>query len=166
MSSISGLVTKRDATFSACRVYRYWLYREWTGGAGRVAFVLLNPSTADETKDDPTIRRCIGFARAWGYHALDILNLFALRSTHPALLYRHESPVGPDNDEFIKTTTYAAAAIVCAWGVHGILRLRGDDVTNMLATKPLKCLGRTSLGMPRHPLYLPSNAKLEDWRRP
>lgn len=148
------------ATFSPCRIWRYRLERRW--GAGLVAaFILLNPSTADETKDDPTIRRCIGFAKAWGYGGLVLGNLFAFRSTDPAGLRLTSDPIGPGNDEALRAIGAAADRVVCGWGSHGALTGRGAAVTDFLrsAGVPLFALAMTAGGQPGHPLYLPAAAK-------
>lgn len=144
---------KSDAVFSPCGKYRYVLRRIWDEQPP-VVFIGLNPSVADAEKDDPTIRRCVGFARDWGYGGLVMLNLFALRSTNPDELYDVGiDPVGPENDDYI--LTYAHDTIA-AWGTHGSLLNRGEEVLwklQLLGRKVL-CLGKTAGGSPRHPLYL------------
>jgi hypothetical protein len=144
------------AEFSLDRTYRYALWRTWSRQGRSALFVMLNPSTADETQNDPTIRRCIAFARRWGYGSLTVCNLFALRSTDPAALYSHADPVGPDNDEVIAGHANGAGIVIAAWGVHGALRGRGRTVAEELegAGCPVFCLGTTKDGHPRHPLYL------------
>lgn len=142
------------ATFGPDRVYRYRLWRRWADGP-TVCWVMLNPSTADEATLDPTIRRCVGFSRAWGYGALEVVNLFALRSTDPAGLYDHPAPIGPDNDRHIAEADQACDLTVCAWGVHGELAGRGADVLEMLG-RPM-ALRLTKDGHPNHPLYLPAD---------
>lgn len=144
------------ATMSECGAYRYSLERELSGlGRNPVVFVMLNPSTADANADDPTIRRCCGFAKRWGHDRIVVVNLYALRSTDPRALRTHPNPIGTHNDDAI----YAAALrgpVVCAWGVHGE-KDRVNAVRLLLAVakaKPL-CLGLTKSGAPRHPLYAP-----------
>lgn len=160
-------VVEKHATISDDGLYRYTLGRRWSRDETAFAtFIMLNPSTADATEDDPTIRRCIGFAKAWGMGALHVLNLYALRSTDPKGLWCVADPVGPENDRYL--TSHAMAAhnsgwpFVAAWGVNAkpdrvaqVLRLPG-----MLA---LSVLGLTKAGAPRHPLYLPNSATLERW---
>lgn len=157
------LLMERAAVFSPDRVYRYRLGRTWgmpqPRAERRVAFVMLNPSTADETVEDPTVRRCIGFARAWGYDRLDVLNLFALRSTDPRALREHPDPVGPENDRHIADVTAVADLVIAAWGNHGALRGRGAEVFRLLVPQAL-CLGVTGAGQPRHPLYVSGSAEL------
>jgi hypothetical protein len=143
------------AEFSPCRRYRYALFRTWGAQReGAVMFVGLNPSTADETTNDPTVRRCIGFATRWGYGGLIMTNAFAYRATDPKEMKAAAEPVGPDTDEWLKRLAPQAAAIVVAWGVHGAHRERDKAVLKVLEPWPLLCLGRTKAGQPRHPLML------------
>lgn len=144
------------ATFSPCRAYRYRLWRMWSETEPAMAFCMLNPSTADESVEDPTVRRCIGFAKKWGYGGLVVVNIFALRSTDPKALYVHPDPVGPDNDGHICNVCETVPLMIAAWGVHGELNGRGKKVEAMLA---MKTMGRTKDGHPRHPLYLRGDVK-------
>ncbi|MFL5328252.1 MAG: DUF1643 domain-containing protein [Gemmataceae bacterium] len=152
-----------SAQFSRCGRYRYRLTRHW-GVGPRVTFVMLNPSTADAERNDPTIRKCIGFAQRWGCGRLQVVNLFALRATSPAELRRVSDPVGPRNRGMIeRVLAEPGGIVVCAWGVHGQLMEQGDKVAAWLehiGNRELMCLGRTSAGHPRHPLYLPYTANL------
>lgn len=148
------------AEFSPCRTWRYVLRRTW-GEGPRVGFILLNPSTADETNDDPTIRRCIGYAKRWGAGGLVLGNIFALRSTDPAALYSAADPIGPDNDEALLRIAreVSGGRLVLGWGNHGALMARGRAVVaDLLAAgiKPL-ALSITQSGAPGHPLYLRSD---------
>lgn len=151
----------KSAIFSPCRKYRYVLTRAWDEAKKPVAiFIGLNPSTADENIDDPTIRRCMGFARDWGCGGLVMLNLFALRSTDPRGLRKCADPIGPESDQFLRDYC-TGNEVICAWGVHSSYLLRGVKVRQMLKRipeTPLKCLGRTTGGHPKHPLYLPKDA--------
>lgn len=149
-----------DAVFSRCRAYRYALWREWDPAGPTVLFIGLNPSTADHRRDDPTIRRCIGFAQAWGFGRLAVGNIFAYRTPHPALLKRAASPVGRANDRWLRRLADEADLVVAAWGVHGAHRDRAAAVLRYLP-RP-RCLGTTKDGAPRHPLYLPRAATLAD----
>lgn len=159
------------ATFSECGLYRYNLWRRWSPGlksidTDMVAFLGLNPSTADETEDDPTIRRCIGFAKSWGCSGMVMLNIFAFRATDPAVMKAAVSPVGPNNDWFITEAANQCAGLVCCWGAHGKYQWRGAYVQMMLhrtLTKPAWHLGLTKDGMPRHPLYLAANTERVLW---
>ncbi|KGI79123.1 hypothetical protein LF63_0100820 [Oleiagrimonas soli] len=148
------------AAFSACGRYRYALWRRW--GEGPTAlFVMLNPSTASATANDPTIRRCIGFARAWGYGALAVGNLFAWRTPSPDKLRRARSPVGRDNDAWLQRLQAEAALTVAAWGHHGALRRR-DAVVRALLREP-HVLGLTRDHAPRHPLYMRADTQPKRW---
>lgn len=151
---------QKSATFSPCRRYRYTLCRSWGEGPA-VAFICLNPSTATETLDDPTVRRCIGFAKAWGYGTYWMLNLFAFRATDPRVMKAHAEPIGPNNDEVIRKIVSACDLVVAAWGVHGSHRGRDREVAGMVSG--LQCLGKAAGGQPKHPLYLPGNSKLVPW---
>ncbi len=127
-------------------------------------FVGLNPSAADATVDDPTSRRCIAFAQAWGYDALCMTNLFAWRATRPADMKVQADPVGPLNDMTLQETARNASVIVAAWGVHGSHRGRDGEVRQMVPG--LACLRLTMDGAPAHPLYLPASLKPTPWRLP
>lgn len=142
----------RQTILSPCRTYRYTLWREWIGGDGYAMFVGLNPSTADETQDDPTIRRCIGFAKSWGYAGLCMTNLFAFRATKPEDMKAAADPVGPENDTHLRTLAAEAGVIVAAWGANGTYRGRDAEVQKLLPS--LHCLALTKGGHPGHPLYL------------
>jgi len=157
---VAGTKPGSSATFSPCRQWRYTLERRWSNAPGRVVFIGLNPSTADESKDDPTIRRCIGYAKAWGLHAYTMLNLFAWRSTDPKALYSVDDPIGPDNDAAIFREVRGAAKVIAAWGKHGALRGRGDEVLMSLKAHgvTVHCLSRNNDNSPSHPLYLPAAA--------
>ena len=149
------------AAFSLDRVYRYGLWRRWgSPDAGAVLFVGLNPSTADETVDDPTIRRCVGFARSWGYGALYMANIFAFRATDPDDMKRAPDPIGPDNDSWLAFLATEAHLAVAAWGVHGEFLNRGARVARLLSPG-LMCLGRSKGGFPRHPLYLAASTECQ-----
>lgn len=156
-----------NAIFSMdrARTYRYWLIRTWVASWDwekhkAVAFIMLNPSTADAFKNDPTVERCERRARAMKYDGLIVGNIFALRSTDPKALYRHDDPVGPENDEHLLRIASRAARIVCGWGTHGALRDRGARVIELLSNvQSLYCLHQTVDGNPAHPLYLSYDLK-------
>lgn len=154
------VILTRSATFSACGEYRYELTRRLAKGEGTVAFVMLNPSTADAYEEDPTIRRCLGFAHRWGYRDVRILNIFALRSTDPQGLRHCIDPVGPLNDEYLREycTAKKADRVIVAWGTHGAYLERGARALAILrdvrgAHPGLCALTWTKGGHPGHPLY-------------
>jgi hypothetical protein len=153
---------RRAARFSPDRRYRYVLTRRWDRVRPVCAFVLLNPSTADERADDPTVRRCAAFARRWGFGGLTLVNLFALRATEPRALRDAPDPVGRANDVGLLRQTRRAAVVVLGWGAHGRLRGRAEEVRSLLSplSAKFRILGRTRSGEPRHPLYLAGDSLL------
>jgi hypothetical protein len=151
------------AAFSRDRRYRYRLWRHWDQSRPAIAFCMLNPSTADARRDDPTIRRCIGFARGWGYGGIEVVNIFALRATDPRDLRSADDPIGPRNDAFMLRAA-ALSPVVIAWGVHGALRDRGANALRLFGPRArLLVLGRTRSGAPRHPLYLRRDVKATEY---
>ena len=157
----------RPRWFSKCRTYRYWLRREIDQGLAIIGepkacvFVMLNPSTADEVKNDPTVERCERFAKRWGFDELIVVNLFALRSTDPKILKSGRlDPVGPGNNRAIRKAAQHADScegmIVCAWGVHGSVLRRNAEVLDLLSEHSFYALKVTKEG---HPLYLRSDAE-------
>jgi hypothetical protein len=156
---------RRETLFSPCRTYRYSLWREWDMfNRMFVVFIGLNPSTADESKDDPTIRRCIGFAKEWGFGALCMLNLFAFRATDPKDMMSAGDPIGPENDGILRSICRESGKIIAAWGVHGSFLGRDKEVSKLIPM--MWCLGTTKDGFPRHPLYVKKDQKLELWSAP
>lgn len=151
-----------DARFSRCRTFRYALWREWDADKPNVLMIGLNPSTADATRNDPTIRRCIGFARDWGFGGLWVLNLFAYRATYPDNLKAAPDPVGPRNDYWLRRTARRCEAVVAAWGNHGIFMDRSSRVREMLGER-LTILRLNASGEPAHPLYLPKSMTPTKW---
>lgn len=153
------------ASFSECKRYRYALGRTWDSNRPRICFIMLNPSTASETKDDNTIRKITAFAKKWGYGGLFVVNLFGLRATNPKMLYVESNPIGQGNDEAIETAVFACKAVVVAWGQHGKHMDRAAYVCKMLRkfkVKPL-CLRVAKNGMPYHPLYIPLDTPLQPY---
>ena len=146
----------RTAEISECGRYRYRLTRRWDESRPAVMFVMLNPSTADACQDDPTISRCIGFARDWGYGELLVGNLFALRSSDPGALLRSDDPVGPDNDDALLDLAQSAALVIAAWGDKGAFMRRNEVALRLLPAR-FYALKLTQRGHPAHPLYLPSS---------
>lgn len=161
-------IVKRTATFSPDKVYRYELGRQLEGTRypdRLVVWIMLNPSTADEFKEDPTIRRVIGFSAKWGFGQIMILNMFAYRSPIARTLVGHPDPVGPDNDYYLLQHSLNAELIVVGWGNWGRLQQRSEQVRKLLPFR-LSCLGTTGSGHPRHPLYLSNDSRLEVWTAP
>jgi hypothetical protein len=163
---------EQDAEFSACKTYRYSLTRAWFGVPGTpektMVFCGVNPSTADENVLDPTLRRCVSFARREGCTKLVVVNLFALRSTDPLALYSHPCPEGPENTPAIVLAAIDArpgGIFLAGWGCHGEHLGQGRKVASLLTGRGVSmwCLGRTTAGHPRHPLYLRSDAAITPW---
>lgn len=158
----------QSATISDDGRYRYHLTRFWNPSVHGLAFVMLNPSTADGTTDDPTIRRCMRFARDLGFGGLHVVNLYAFRATKPADLWQAIDPVGPDNDAYLRRTFLAASTVgkpvIAAWGANA----RPDRVAHVLdlplARESLHHLGLTKSGAPRHPLYLRADSRPAPYR--
>lgn len=156
-----------EAEFSPCRLYRYRLWRIWGEPAQpkRLCMVMLNPSTADEFKNDPTVERCCRRARMWGFDRIDVVNIFALRSTDPKGLYQCEDPVGEGNDAAIVEAAKSADLTVAAWGNHGQLGGRGQKVLELLRNVGVepRAFKLSKVGEPVHPLYQPYSAKPQPW---
>ncbi len=159
------LLRQSWAVYSDCERYRYTLRREWGGGSGGVTFVMLNPSTATEVQNDPTVERCERRARAMGYSAFQVVNIFAFRATDPADMRRAGDPIGPENDAAIVQAAAWADRIICAWGTHGAFMGRGVQVTQMLRQQghSLYHLGLAKGGAPKHPLYIGYNVQPMEW---
>ena len=144
--------------------YRYVLTRKWgDDDSNLVMFIGLNPSTADEHTDDPTIRRCTQFAKAWGYDGLIMTNLFALRATDPREMIMHADPVGEMNDVILRSASECASKIVAMWGNYGGHRNRGEQILKQFSN--LHYLKMTQLNQPAHVLYLPNDLtpKVMQW---
>lgn len=141
-----------DAELSVCGAYRYSLTRKWREQPGYLLWIMLNPSTANALKDDATIRKCVGFAKRWGYGSIAVVNLYALRATNPVVVEGATDPVGPDNDETIKRLASEATGICAGWGGSGPRSLR-SRVVEVLAMIPgeVTCIGKTRDGHPLHP---------------
>ena len=157
---------RKEATVSPCGLYRYTLVRRWDDELPELRWCMLNPSTADADVDDPTVRKCIGFARLWGFGSIRIVNLFAFRATNPKGLLDAGDPVGPENWKTLKETL--RAPVVMAWGgsVPKTMFARGvvAKVTIMIPPTGVWCIGRTKGGQPRHPLMLSYDTPREAWR--
>lgn len=153
------------ALYSECGAYRYALTREW-GRGEKLLFVMLNPSTADERHNDPTVERCERRARALGFDAFRVVNIFAYRATRPQDLKRAPEPIGTENDRILIDGAVWADRVLCAWGAHGDHMNRGPAVERMLRASgyDLWHLGQTKHGAPRHPLYISYAMQPVPWR--
>jgi hypothetical protein len=155
-----------SAELSADGRYRYRLTRSWHQPGPFATFVMLNPSTADASINDATIRRCIGYGQRWGCGGLLVVNLYAFRARNPEDLWTQADPVGPENDTHLARAARGAlllgAPLVAAWGVNA----RADRVVEfreLVGMAHLTCLGKTRAGAPRHPLYCRADAGLKEW---
>ena len=147
---------RSDATFSKCGKYRYALWRIWDETKPEVMFLMLNPSTADGTTDDPTIRRCIAFAKAWGYGGILVGNLYAYRATDPDELNKVKDPVGPANAFYLSQLSLKVETVVCAWGSK--VTKGGFTLPSFVGVK-IVTLGLNKDGTPKHPLYVKGDAQ-------
>ena len=154
------------AILSVDRAYRYALWRRWGEGPW-VTWIMLNPSTADEDVDDPTIRRCTGFTKAWGYGGFTVVNLYALRSTDPKALLDHPDPIGSGNGYHLSVAIRQGALNIAAWGA-GAGGLPYVDIIRLAKAedRQLHCLGTTKAGFPRHPLYVRGDTAPTPWPPP
>jgi hypothetical protein len=151
--------TEGAAVLSDDLAYRYMLRRTWCPHGPHVNFVMLNPSTADASEDDNTIKRCMRFARDWGYGGIVVTNLFALRSTDPSALKTHPAPIGPENDAYLRSWARSCGLIVCAWGNDGAIMGRAVKVLDIFRREMIEvtALKVTQEGHPCHPLRLPAS---------
>lgn len=161
---------KRITEFSPCRKWRYTLWRTWEpegllfldgpdlGPDAYLMVIGLNPSTADEVNDDPTIKRCIDFAKRWGFGALCMSNVFAWRDTNPMMMKLQPDPVGPENDRWLRECAAGAGMVLAAWGRHGAHRGRAAEVLDLITPiRPVMHLRVNDDGSPEHPLYIPAS---------
>ncbi|UHH27297.1 DUF1643 domain-containing protein [Halobacterium noricense] len=164
VEKLSSVVSNADtsAVLSDERKYRYQLRRSWDSEKPTLAFIMLNPSTADEVEDDPTIRRCVGYAEDWGYGELVVGNLYAYRTSDPNELNKVENPVGPENDEHLEDISDEADKVVVAWGANEAVGDREVEVAEALNSE-LHALDTTKHGHPNHPLYQPKDVEPEIW---
>ena len=153
-----------EAVYSPCEQYRYRLTRIWSPGS-KVLFVMLNPSTATELQNDPTVERCERRARALGFGGFLVANIFAFRATNPKVMQRMSDPVGPGNDTAILDLAGQADFVICAWGTHGLHLNRGMQMEQLLrgTGKAINHLGLTKSGAPKHPLYIRYDQQPELW---
>lgn len=158
------------AVYSDCEKYRYLLTREWDPMRPRALFVMLNPSTATEVQNDPTVERCERRARTLGFGAFRVTNIFAWRATDPRDMKAAADPVGPENNAAIldSATNWIGSdtdRIVCAWGTHGAHLDQGAHVAGLLrgTDRALFVLGVTKAGHPQHPLYISYDRQPVPW---
>jgi len=152
------------AYFSNDEKYRFILTRKWNKANKVVVFIGLNPSKATEMISDPTVRRCVNYAKQWGYDEMIMLNIFALRSTNPKQLYKSKDPIGDMNDFCIREDIEMADLIVASWGNHGEHLGRGMEVYKIIKEMNVKCFGINQSGQPVHPLYQRNDAELIDFK--
>ncbi|MFT4633053.1 MAG: hypothetical protein ACI8PP_003187 [Candidatus Pseudothioglobus sp.] len=155
--NLENAIEISTANFSRCQQYRYLLTRSWDQTLPHVLFIGLNPSTADAKNNDPTLVRCMGFARDWGFGGVRIANLFAYRTTWPTELKRAGEPIGPQNNRWLRREAKAAALVIVAWGNDGKLLLRASQVLPLLPAP--HCLAINQSGEPAHPLYQPASTR-------
>lgn len=153
------------AVYSDCEAYRYSLTRVWDETGEKGLFIMLNPSTATEVQNDPTVERCERRSRALGYGAFRVLNIFAYRATDPRDMRRAEDPVGPENDAVLLQGLDWADRVICAWGTHGEHLGRGPEVAALLkgTGRELLHLGLSKAGHPKHPLYIGYKVQPQVW---
>lgn len=165
--------TEKGAILSGCERYRYLLWRRWEPRASMkpLLFAMLNPSTADATEDDPTIRRCMGFARAWGFPGVLVVNAFAWRATDPRELEDAEDPIGPLNDTYLRSAAHEAGRVIVGWGSHKLLQKNRSEAARARVYAVAEALGHDRLealkinkdGSPAHPLYIPNATQPVPW---
>lgn len=169
MCAVSAVYERAGETISACGRYRYRLWRTWDATLPSTLWIMLNPSTADGTEDDPTIRKCVGFAKRWGCGSIEVINLFAFRATNPRELNGAEYAAGPGNGNALeKCLKYGPFKHgVAAWGAASKARKLTEYAAGRFearwGSRRLECLGPTKSGQPRHPLMLAYATPLEPW---
>ncbi len=156
---ISGAVISGDGK------YRYKLERNWSRKAPPVVWIMLNPSTADAAQNDPTIRRCISFSKRWGFGGIEVYNLFAVRSPSPSMIEMERDPIGPDNDTWLTLAVRSCRKVIAAWGacqteIRSVRAMQVMEILTECGCAGPASLGLTKSGQPRHPLYVPVDAKL------
>ena len=157
MNTAKSSAIHKAANFSRCKNYRYAFWRTWDANKGFALFIGLNPSTANQFVEDPTTRRCINFARDWGYGGVCVANLFAYRATYPADLLAADEPVGPANNRWLRRLSNEAAITVAAWGNDGTHLGRAAKVKKMISGMHYLKLNQS--GEPAHPLYIQASAR-------
>ena len=156
---------ERDAVISDCGLYRYLLRRSWDHAKPRYLWVMLNPSTADASVDDATIRSCTRLCRKWGGGSFEVVNLFGFRATDPADLAKAADPIGPRNDAVAEAAIHRCDIAICGWGAHPMAKRRERAMADLIRRhRPLAyAVGVTKAGAPKHPLYIKSGTPLQAW---
>ncbi|EOW9103982.1 DUF1643 domain-containing protein, partial [Vibrio cholerae] len=152
---------KNTAELSKCRKHRYALWRTWDSDKPFAMFIGLNPSTADEKNDDPTLRRCINFAKSWGYGGVCMANLFAFRATEPTHMKAQDDPIGIENNDWLLRLASNAGIVIAAWGNNGSHQNRSKEVASLI--EDLHYLKLNKSGEPAHPLYLSAKLAPQKW---
>lgn len=155
MQTFKSTLCQSGAKLSECRTYRYALWRQWDDSIPSILFVGLNPSKADEKDDDPTLLKCIQYARKWGYGGVYMGNLFSFRATQPRDLFKADDPIGEENDSWLDYLNNKSKVTVAAWGNHGQFMDRSMKIKPKLNN--LHYLKMNATGEPAHPLYLCKN---------
>lgn len=158
-----GTYLENDAVISDCGKYRYLLRRTWDGSKPRALLIMLNPSTADASTDDATIRACVRLLRGLGYGSMEVVNVFAWRATNPDELLRHEDVIGPNNHHTIEAAILRCDVAICAWGAYPPAKQYAVELLNLVRShRPAAyCFGKTKSGAPKHPLYIKSGTPLK-----
>ena len=151
------VMNSNGAVFSKCNGYRYVLWRKWDESKPQVMFIGLNPSTADQTNNDPTISRCINYAKSWGFGSIYMVNIFSYKTTYPKELQSATKPIGQETNDWIKKIYDSSEMCIAAWGNNGQFLNRSDEIRKMLPK--MHCLKKTKSGEPSHPLYLKASLK-------
>lgn len=154
---------ENDAVISECGRYRYLLRRTWDHAKPRALLVMLNPSTADATIDDATIRSCVRLLSGQGYGSMEVVNVFAYRSTDPNELSKQADPFGPRNHDVVRAAIHRCDVVICAWGAYPPARQHAVQILNdaRMHRPAVYCFGKTKAGAPKHPLYIKSGTSLE-----
>lgn len=155
---------KKTAKISECNNYRYDLFRVWDETKPYLMFIGLNPSTADHEMDDPTIKKCIGFAEKLNFGGICMCNLFAFRATNPNDMMSSQSPIGIDNDLYVTMHAEKAGMVIAAWGNTGYYLHRDKEVLALLSNVDVFALNINKSGQPQHPLYICSDSEPKPYR--
>lgn len=160
---MTDLFIERDAVLSDCGTYRYLLRRVWDHRQPRALYIMLNPSTADASVDDPTIRSCFRLARENGYGSFEVINLFGFRATDPDALATAPDPIGPMNERVGAAAIARCDVAICAWGAHPMAARKSGFICDLIRSyRPAAyCFGTTKAGAPKHPLYIKSGTPLQ-----